>query len=170
MGKRKGGLSVRTSPSVPPICSLLSQHRWSQYLPLSGRALVSPPFGNRLRIVFVENQHVKLSLLDPRSAEQRRTVRRRDVCLPTLLPWSLARVRARLSVAFCQIPIWLPSSVLRPRAVSPVRRVSHTSHPHPPPPLSPSAPPPPPPPPPSTTRLMVVEGHIRIPGDGRKKC
>ena len=113
------------------------------------------------RFVFVENHHVKLSSPPSRPARSpakraKGTSARTTFGLPTLPACMFQRV----SVASCQIPIWLPSSsASSPPGGASVRRVSHTSHP-PLPPLSP----------PLSTRLMVVEGHIIIPGDGRKKC
>ena len=120
-----------------------------------------PPLSSRF-VVFVENHHVKLSSNSPPSRPARSPARggerggqAREPRLPTL-PAGL-----HVSACVCRL---LPNTNLAPvvvRVVSPgasVRRVSHTSHP----PLSPPLP--------LSTRLMVVEGHIRIPGDGRKKC
>ena len=159
MGKKNKGPTLRSSDmftTLVVVCSMdganICHFPEGALFPfLSGIDYLSP------RFVFVENQHVKLSSSPrpARSPEEREGDNRANHVCPLCRP-------ACFSVCLSPSAKYQSGSRRRPRRLPRcVRRVSHTSHP----PL-----PPPPPPPPLSTRLMVVEGHIRIPGDGRKKC
>ena len=130
------------------------------------RGLCFPSFRGSItslssRFVFVENHHVKLSSPPSRPARSPEE-RARGTSARTTFAHSAGRPPC-FSVCLSPPAKYQSGSRRRPRRLSQcvVRRVSHTSH-SPLPPLSP--------PTPLSTRLMVVEGHIRIPGDGRKKC